>query len=204
MWSIQNFLGPLAGSIAIAEGREGDLPRPTVCVGTLLGKFKKPHAKSMEHGSEDDSRRWWMIRKVRDEWPDVGQWNRKAKIRILGLSTHKSPHSRTDADCQGIWNLLKNMARPGGLELPTFWFVVESREILSALFGVAYRENHSIFSPSVGQLGQPRIDSLFLENLPSYSSVFTSLISKSTILFALKSNKARKLISSVTFAATSA
>jgi hypothetical protein len=47
------------------------------------------------------------------------------------------------------------MARPGGLELPTFWFVVESREILSALFGVAYPENHSIFSPSVGLLGLP-------------------------------------------------
>ena len=47
------------------------------------------------------------------------------------------------------------MARPGGLELPTFWFVVESREILSALFGVAYPEDHSIFGPSVGLLGLP-------------------------------------------------
>ena len=47
------------------------------------------------------------------------------------------------------------MARPGGLELPTFWFVVERREILSALFGVAYPENYSVFIPSVGLLGLP-------------------------------------------------
>jgi hypothetical protein len=33
--------------------------------------------------------------------------------------------------------------------------VVESREILNALFGVAYPENHTIFSPSVGLLGLP-------------------------------------------------
>ena len=63
--------------------------------------------------------------------------------------------------------LLKGMARPGGLELPTFWFVVESREILNALFGVAYPENHSILSPSVGLLGQPEGNSMAKKIKPS-------------------------------------
>jgi hypothetical protein len=30
------------------------------------------------------------------------------------------------------------MARPGGLELPTFWFVAIRVKMLNALFGVAY------------------------------------------------------------------
>jgi hypothetical protein len=30
------------------------------------------------------------------------------------------------------------MARPGGLELPTFWFVAIRAKMLNALFGVAY------------------------------------------------------------------
>ena len=34
--------------------------------------------------------------------------------------------------------LLRNMVRPGGFELPTFWFVANGVKMLNALFGVAY------------------------------------------------------------------
>jgi hypothetical protein len=34
---------------------------------------------------------------------------------------------------------LRNMVRPGGFELPTFWFVGKQSKILSAASGVAYR-----------------------------------------------------------------
>src|SRR5262249_43900595 len=48
------------------------------------------------------------------------------------------------------------MARPGGLELPTFWFVVESREILNALFGVAYPKTIRFSVPQLGNLGNQK------------------------------------------------
>ena len=57
--------------------------------------------------------------------------------------------------CEESAFFLGKVARPGGLELPTFWFVAVQGQNLSACSGVAYPENQSIFSPSVGQLGQP-------------------------------------------------
>jgi hypothetical protein len=40
-----------------------------------------------------------------------------------------------------------SMVRPGGLELPTFWFVVLGSKIPSRFFGVAY-EPRAPFKPS--------------------------------------------------------
>ncbi len=45
------------------------------------------------------------------------------------------------------------MARPGGLELPTFWFVANGVEMLNALFGVAY----GVETPFFPQLAAPNI-----------------------------------------------
>ena len=41
----------------------------------------------------------------------------------------------------------EKVVRPGGLELPTFWFVVLGSEIPSSFFGVAY-EPRTPFRPS--------------------------------------------------------
>jgi hypothetical protein len=43
------------------------------------------------------------------------------------------------------------MARPGGLELPTFWFVAIGVKMLNALFGVAYE----LETPFFPQLAAP-------------------------------------------------
>jgi hypothetical protein len=48
------------------------------------------------------------------------------------------------------------VARPGGLELPTFWFVAEQSQILSACSGVAYERKHAALTramiPKIGVL----------------------------------------------------
>jgi hypothetical protein len=38
----------------------------------------------------------------------------------------------------------KGMVRPGGFELPTFWFVGKQSKILSAAAGVAYKGTHHL------------------------------------------------------------
>ena len=45
----------------------------------------------------------------------------------------------------------KEVARPGGLELPTFWFVAIRVKMLNALFGVAYE----LKTPFFPQLAAP-------------------------------------------------
>jgi hypothetical protein len=55
---------------------------------------------------------------------------------------------------------LKELAPRAGLEPATFRLTAEVVEILNALSCVAYRETRSIFSPSVGLLGLPAIDSV--------------------------------------------
>jgi hypothetical protein len=45
----------------------------------------------------------------------------------------------------------KGMVRPGGCELPTFWFVANGVKILNALFGVAY----GLETPFFPQLAAP-------------------------------------------------
>ena len=55
---------------------------------------------------------------------------------------------------------LKGLAPRAGLEPATFRLTAEVVEILNALSCVAYRETRPIFSPSVGLLGLPAIDSV--------------------------------------------
>ena|ERR1700731_4785270 len=55
---------------------------------------------------------------------------------------------------------IKGLAPRGGFEPPTFRLTAELVEILNALSCVAYRETRPIFSPSVGLLGLPAIDSV--------------------------------------------
>jgi len=55
---------------------------------------------------------------------------------------------------------LKELAPRRGLEPLTFRLTAEVVEILNALSCVAYRETRPIFSPSVGLLGLPTIDSV--------------------------------------------
>ena len=45
------------------------------------------------------------------------------------------------------------MVRPGGLELPTFWFVANGVKMLNALFGVAYE----LETPFCPQLAAPNL-----------------------------------------------
>jgi hypothetical protein len=45
------------------------------------------------------------------------------------------------------------MARPGGLELPTFWFVAIRVKMLTALFGVAY----GLETPFFAHLAAPNV-----------------------------------------------
>ena len=45
------------------------------------------------------------------------------------------------------------MVRPGGLELPTFWFVAIRVKMLNALFGVAY----GLDTPFFPQLAAPNL-----------------------------------------------
>ena len=45
----------------------------------------------------------------------------------------------------------EKVGRPGGFELPTFWFVANGIKMLNALFGVAY-ELETPFFPSVATL----------------------------------------------------
>jgi hypothetical protein len=49
--------------------------------------------------------------------------------------------------------LLRKVARPGGLELPTFWFVAIGVQMLTALFGVAY----GLETPFFPQLAAPNV-----------------------------------------------
>jgi hypothetical protein len=41
------------------------------------------------------------------------------------------------------------MVRPGGLELPTFWFVARHSQNLNGLFGVAYEPKHITLTPTM-------------------------------------------------------
>jgi hypothetical protein len=45
------------------------------------------------------------------------------------------------------------MVRPGGFELPTFWFVANGVKMLNALFGVAYGQQ----TPFFPQLAAPNL-----------------------------------------------
>jgi hypothetical protein len=45
------------------------------------------------------------------------------------------------------------MVRPGGFELPAFWFVANGVKMLNALFGVAYKLETPFFS----QLAAPNL-----------------------------------------------
>src|SRR5207245_4688644 len=56
--------------------------------------------------------------------------------------------------------MTKELAPRGGFEPPTFRLTAEVVEILNALSCVAYGETRPIFSPSVGLLGLPAIDSV--------------------------------------------
>jgi hypothetical protein len=47
----------------------------------------------------------------------------------------------------------EKVARPGGLELPTFWFVAIRVKMLNALFGVAY----GLETPFFPQLAAPNV-----------------------------------------------
>jgi len=47
----------------------------------------------------------------------------------------------------------KKVVRPGGLELPTFWFVAIRVKMLTALFGVAY----GLETPFFTQLAAPNL-----------------------------------------------
>jgi len=48
---------------------------------------------------------------------------------------------------------LRNMVRPGGFELPAFWFVANGVKMLNALFGVAY----GLEAPFFPQLAAPNV-----------------------------------------------
>jgi hypothetical protein len=43
----------------------------------------------------------------------------------------------------------KGMVRPGGFELPTFWFVATGAKILSRFGGVTYGPKPLFFEPSI-------------------------------------------------------
>jgi hypothetical protein len=47
----------------------------------------------------------------------------------------------------------EKLVRPGGFELPTFWFVANGVKMLNALFGVAY----GLETPFFPQLAAPNL-----------------------------------------------
>jgi hypothetical protein len=63
-----------------------------------------------------------------------------------GLNYHKA----IAVSCCKGW---KKVVRPGGFELPTFWFVANGVKMLNALFGVAY----GLETPFFPQLAAPNL-----------------------------------------------
>jgi len=56
----------------------------------------------------------------------------------------RGPHTPSPVQFKSPLLYWLEVVRPGGFELPTFWFVANGVKMLNALFGVAYElERHS-------------------------------------------------------------
>ena len=119
---------------------------PLECDWALSSSLKNPLLDGMDRQSK--TKLFWKCRHCLIQ-ERSGVRRGRFELPTLLLSARGST-AKSDSSYSFRFN---EMARPGGLELPTFWFVAIRVKLLNVLFGVAY----GLETPFFPQLAAPNV-----------------------------------------------